>query len=174
MGCAVWCSLTGCVESVRLAAGPVHATAVVAPTRPVAAPVVMSEPVYIAAPQDQYVLSAADSDVVVLGGITYIYYQGIDGRRYRHEYGRGDLRSQIFRRREDLRVVMAHHGGHLPRSGTRELRAPPRRVGTSSHSVEKPNTHLALGGRENRAHEAQQSRGHQHGSPDQLRHRLDG
>ncbi|MGF6440572.1 hypothetical protein [Paraburkholderia youngii] len=110
----VCAALSGCIESAQVRSGPVRATAVVVQPRPVVVPVAVAEPVYVAAPHDVYISAALDSDVVYVGGFTYIWYVGQDGRRYRHLYGRGDLRGQVFHRRDELHVVMAHHGGHLP------------------------------------------------------------
>ncbi|HTI19133.1 MAG TPA: hypothetical protein VL598_15895 [Trinickia sp.] len=65
-------------------------------------------------PYDAYVATVADRDVVFVGGDTYIWVVGPDGVRHRQLYAHGDHRADIFHRREQLRAVMAHHGGHLP------------------------------------------------------------
>ena len=82
--------------------------AVVAP-----APVVVEEE-YAPVPTDAYVAMAADRDVVIVGGDTYVWVVGSNGRRERHFYAHGDRRDDVFRRREELHTVMAHHDGHLP------------------------------------------------------------
>jgi hypothetical protein len=105
--------LSGCISDRHVASGPVRANAVVAAPPP-PPPVVVAEPVYVPEPHDAYISVALDSDIVFVGGNTYIWYVGHDGRRYRHFYGHGDMRAEVMRRRANLRLVMAHHDGHLP------------------------------------------------------------
>lgn len=100
-------------------------TTVVVTAPPPGAPVVLSADAYVPAPHDVYISAALDSDVVFLGGFTYIWYIGPDGHRYRHLYGRGDMRAEIFHRREHLHSVMAHYGGHLPSVAERTHGIPP-------------------------------------------------
>jgi hypothetical protein len=104
--------LSGCISDRHVASGPVRANAVVAAPPP--PPVVVAEPVYVPEPHDAYISVALDSDIVFVGGNTYIWYVGHDGRRYRHFYGHGDMRAEVMHRRANLRLVMAHHDGHLP------------------------------------------------------------
>ncbi|WP_322044637.1 hypothetical protein [Paraburkholderia sp. J67] len=103
--------LGGCVSQTRVAATPARPVVVAAPPP---APVVLAAPVYVPEPHDAYVSVALDRDVVVVGGMTYIWFVGPDGQRHRHYYGRGDLRGEVFHRRAELRNVMAHNDGHLP------------------------------------------------------------
>jgi hypothetical protein len=63
-------------------------------------------------PNDIYISAAANSDVVFVGGSTYIWVTGPDGQRHRHFYGHGDRRVEIFRRRENLRSVAAPRPRH--------------------------------------------------------------
>jgi hypothetical protein len=63
-------------------------------------------------PNDAYISVAAKSDIVFVGGDTYIWVTGSDGRRHRHFYGHGDRRLEVVRRRENLRSVAAPHRGH--------------------------------------------------------------
>jgi hypothetical protein len=57
---------------------------------------------------DVYISAAANSDIVFVGGSTYIWANGTDGRRHRHFYGRGDRRQEVFHRRDNLHSVTAH------------------------------------------------------------------
>jgi hypothetical protein len=63
-------------------------------------------------PNDIYVSGAANSDVVFVGGSTYIWVTGPDGRRHRHFYGHGDRRLEVFHRRANLRSVAPPRLGH--------------------------------------------------------------
>jgi len=116
--------VSGCVTDARVAAGPVHATAVVAAPPP---PAVIAQPVYVPQPYDAYVSVVLDRDVVYVGGSTYIWVVGPDGHRHRHYYGRGDLRGEVLHRRGELRAVMAHNDGHLPMQRA-HMAEPPERV----------------------------------------------
>jgi hypothetical protein len=102
--------LSGCVTHTQVVAAPARPVVVAAPPPPA----VVAAPAYIPEPHDAYVSVALDRDVVVIGGMTYIWFVGPDGQRHRHYYGRGDLRAEVFHRRAELRDVMAHHEGHLP------------------------------------------------------------
>lgn len=126
--------LSGCISDTRVAAGPVRANAVVAAPPP--RPVVIAEPVYVPEPHDAYISVALDNDIVFVGGNTYIWYVGHDGRRYRHFYGRGDLRGEVLHRRSNLRLVMAHHEGHLPMQ--KVPMPPPERHGMRAHAGRTP------------------------------------
>ena len=116
--------LTGCVTStpgpvvVQPVAQPARATVVVTTPLPPRPPVVIAQPVVreelIPERNDVYITAAADSDIIFVGGSTYIWVTGADGRRHRHLYGRGDRRQEIFHRRENLHSVMTHHAGHPP------------------------------------------------------------
>lgn len=107
-------AFSGCAYQLPLAYQPVPPPAMAITEQ---APMVVAEPGYVAAPSDVYISSAVDTDVVFIGGYTYVWYVGPDGLRHRHLYGRGDHRAEVFHRREELRVVMAHHEGHLPMPG---------------------------------------------------------
>jgi hypothetical protein len=63
-------------------------------------------------PNDIYISAAANSDVVFVGGSTYIWVTGPEGQRQRHFYGHGDRRSEVFRRRANLRSVAPPRQGH--------------------------------------------------------------
>ncbi len=58
---------------------------------------------------DVYISAATNCDVVFLGGSTYVWATGPDGRRHRHFYGHGDRRQEVFHRRENLRSIVVHH-----------------------------------------------------------------
>lgn len=125
-GLACAATLAACTSTppAQAARGPrvnVVATATVAPPPP---PPVVVEPAYVPAPNDIYIAAVVDRDVVFVDGSTYVWYLGIDGRRHRHFYARGDHRQEIFHRRDTLRVVMAHHGGHLPSRPTGHSHGP--------------------------------------------------
>ncbi|HEV3429487.1 MAG TPA: hypothetical protein VG320_16560 [Paraburkholderia sp.] len=120
--------LTGCVTHTQVVATPARPVVVAAPPPPV----VMAAPVYVPEPHDAYVSVALDRDVVVIGGMTYIWFVGPDGQRHRHYYGRGDLRAEVFHRRAELRNVMAHHDGHLPMQNA--YVAPPPMRATPPHA----------------------------------------
>jgi hypothetical protein len=129
--------LSGCITDTRVAAGPVRAnTVVVAPPPPPPA-VVVAEPVYVPEPHDAYISVALDTDVVFISGNTYIWYVGQDGRRYRHFYGRGDLRGEVLHRRAQLRIVMAHHQGHLPMQNAHMV-PPPAKKAMPAHAAHAP------------------------------------
>jgi hypothetical protein len=108
-------AFSGCAYQLPVAYQPVPPPAMYV-TGPAVAPVVV-EPEYVAAPSDVYISSVVDTDVVFIGGSTYVWYVGHDGMRHRYLYGHGDRRAEVFHRREELRVVMAHHEGHLPMPG---------------------------------------------------------
>jgi hypothetical protein len=80
---------------------------------PVAARPVVVETV-VPEPNDIYISVAANSDIVFVGGNTYIWAVGPDGQRHRHFYGHGDRRQEVFRRRENLRSVAGPRSGHPP------------------------------------------------------------
>jgi hypothetical protein len=63
-------------------------------------------------PNDIYISAAANSDIVFVGGNTYIWAMGPDGHRHRHFYGHGDRRVEVFRRRENLRSVAGPRAAH--------------------------------------------------------------
>ncbi|WP_241018703.1 hypothetical protein [Paraburkholderia sp. Tr-20389] len=121
---AAFAALAGCVTSEQqIAAAPARprpaVVAVQAPPPPppavvVRAPAPAPQPVYVAAPSDVYIAGVVDRDVVFVGGSTYLWVVGPDGKRHRHFYAHGDRRAEVFRRREHLRVEMARHGAHPP------------------------------------------------------------
>ncbi|MEM5339284.1 hypothetical protein [Paraburkholderia azotifigens] len=119
---AAFAALAGCVTSEQqIAAAPARPRPAVVAVQPppppavvVRAPAPAPQPVYVAAPSDVYIAGVVDRDVVFVGGNTYLWVVGPDGKRHRHFYARGDRRAEVFRRREHLRVEMARHGGHPP------------------------------------------------------------
>jgi hypothetical protein len=72
------------------------------------------EEAYQPMPNDVYVSTVVDKDVVFVGGSTYIWVVGPDGVRHRRLYAHGDHREDVFRRRDELHKTMMSHGGHLP------------------------------------------------------------
>ncbi|WP_413195699.1 hypothetical protein [Pararobbsia alpina] len=84
-----------------------------APPPPVVVRPAIQEQV-VAEPNDVYISAALDSDIVFVGGSTYIWVTGSDGHRHRHFYAHGDRRQEIFHRRDNLHSVMAHRGGPPP------------------------------------------------------------
>lgn len=105
--------LTGCVS------GPPPVTVVTPPARPVvaaiAAPMVIAPaPAYVPGPYDPYISVALDSDIVYIGGSTYVWTTDAGGHRVRHLMGLGDMRAELMHRRAELHQVMREHGGHLP------------------------------------------------------------
>ena len=113
--------LSGCVTSVQrpvaVQPGPPPArVALVVGNPPAARPPVAARPVVVEQvvpePNDLYISIAANSDIVFVGGSTYIWVTGPDGRRHRHFYGHGDRRLEVYRRRENLRSVAAPRAGH--------------------------------------------------------------
>jgi hypothetical protein len=136
---AAFAALAGCVTSEQqISAAPTRPRpqpavfAVQAPPPPPPAVVVRApaQPVYVSAPSDVYIAGVVDRDVVFVGGSTYLWVVGPDGKRHRHFYARGDRRAEVFRRREHLRVEMAHRGGHPPVHAA----MPPRRDEHRAHS----------------------------------------
>ena len=119
---AAFATLAGCVTSEQqISAAPARPRpqpAVVAVQAPPPPPAVVvrapAPPVYVSAPSDVYIAGVVDRDVVFVGGSTYLWVVGPDGKRHRHFYARGDRRAEVFRRREHLRAEMAHRGGHPP------------------------------------------------------------
>jgi hypothetical protein len=83
------------------------------PPPPPPPPVVVEE-AYQPMPDDIYISTVVDRDVVLVGGNTYIWVVGPDGIRHRRFYAHGDHRQDVFHRREELHNVMMHHDGHLP------------------------------------------------------------
>lgn len=78
----------------------------------IARPVVVEQ--VVPEPNDVYISAAANSDVVFVGGSTYIWVTGPDGQRHRHFFGRGDRRREVFRRRENLRSVTTQRPAQPP------------------------------------------------------------
>ena len=72
------------------------------------------EDTYQPMPNDNYVSTVVDTDVVIFGGDTYIWVAGPDGVRHRQFYAHGDHRQDVFHRRDELHRVMVNHAGHLP------------------------------------------------------------
>ncbi|WP_322029527.1 hypothetical protein [Paraburkholderia sp. J76] len=81
---------------------------------PPAPPPVVVEEAYQPMPNDIYISTVVDRDVVFLGGDTYIWVVGADGVRHRRFYAHGDHREDVFHRRDELHKVIMNHGGHLP------------------------------------------------------------
>lgn len=93
----------------------VHAVIVALnPPPPPPPPPVVVEEVYQPMPSDVYISTVVDTDVVIVGGDTYIWVVGPDGARHRRFYAHGDHREDVFHRRDELHRVMVNHGGHLP------------------------------------------------------------
>ncbi|MEX3932290.1 hypothetical protein AB4Y32_10840 [Paraburkholderia phymatum] len=120
---AALAALAGCVTSEQqISAAPARprpaVVAVQAPPPAVVvrapAPAPVGQPVYVSAPSDVYIAGVVDRDVVFVGGNTYLWVVGPDGRRHRHFYAHGDRRAEVFRRREHLRAEIARRGGHAP------------------------------------------------------------
>jgi hypothetical protein len=65
-------------------------------------------------PYDSSIAVVSDRDVVFVGGSTYIWVTGPDGRRHRQLYAHGDHRADVFHRRDELHHVMTRHDGRLP------------------------------------------------------------
>jgi hypothetical protein len=83
------------------------------PPPPPPPPMVVEE-VYQPMPNDIYVSTVVDRDVVFVGGSTYIWVVGSNGVRHRQFYTHGDHREDVFRRRDELHKVMISHAGRLP------------------------------------------------------------
>jgi hypothetical protein len=64
---------------------------------------------YAPSPRDVYITAAPATDIMFIGGATYIW--GVDGyaHRERHFYGNGDRRAELFRLQEELHRVVALH-----------------------------------------------------------------
>jgi hypothetical protein len=117
-------TLTGCVTSeqqIATASARPRPTAVAVQAPPPAPPAVIVrapaptvQPVYVSVPSDIYIAGVIDRDVVFVGGNTYLWVVGPDGKRHRHFYAHGDRRAEVFRRREHLRAEMARHNAHMP------------------------------------------------------------
>lgn len=106
-------SLAGCVTS-PVAHGPNNVNVVAAGAAPPLPPPPPVVEVYQPMPFDVTISAVLDRDVVFVHGDTFIWFVGPDGRRHRQFYAHGDHRADVFHRRDELRTVMAHHGGHLP------------------------------------------------------------
>ncbi|MEP9324331.1 hypothetical protein PPMP20_14470 [Paraburkholderia phymatum] len=141
---AAFAALPGCVTSEQqIAAAPARPRPTVVATQPppppaavvVRAPAPAPQPVYVAAPSDVYIAHVADRDVVFVGGNTYLWVVGPDGRRQPHFYAHGDRRAEVLRRREHLRVEMARRHGHPP---VHALAAPQRDEHTPHPHGERP------------------------------------
>lgn len=102
--------LAGCVTTApgQLAVTPIMSGA------PYPPPPMIAAEVYQPMPDDIYISTVTDRDVVFFGGDTYIWVIGPDGMRHRHFYAHGDRRGDVFHRRDELHRVMINHGGHLP------------------------------------------------------------
>lgn len=113
--------LSGCVTTsprpvaVQPAPQPARGSVVVS-NPPASRPPVAVRPVVVEQvlpePNDVYISAAANSDVVFVGGDTYIWVTGPDGRRQRHFYAHGDRRLEVFHRRANLRSVAPPRPGH--------------------------------------------------------------
>jgi hypothetical protein len=84
------------------------------PPPPPPPPPVVIEEAYEPMPNDIYISTVVDRDVVFIGGSTYIWVVGPDGVRHRQFYAHGDHRQDVFHRRDELHRVIMNHGGHLP------------------------------------------------------------
>lgn len=179
---AVMFCVCGCVTSQQRPVAaqakpqPVRATVVVA-TPPAAAsrprPTVAPRPVMVEQvlpePNDVYISAAANSDIVFVGGSTYIWVTGPDGLRHRHFYGHGDRRAEIYHRRENLRSVgaprplhpapryVAHTNGHAP-VGAHRLRTLQAKGG--AEHAQTPQRKLASNNPPHQAHQPGQQSQH--------------
>lgn len=117
-------ALGGCVanQQGQLVMDPGVSMAIQNVLAPPPPPPVVVEEAYEPMPYDASIAVVADSDVVFIGGSTYIWITGPDGRRHRQFYAHGDRRADVFHRRDDLHSVMAHHEGHLPDHAVGEQR----------------------------------------------------
>lgn len=165
-------ALAGCVTSERQisTASVTPRPAVVAVQAPppvvvVPAPAPVRQPVYVSAPGDVYIAGVMDRDVVFVGGDTYLWVAGPDGRRHRHFYAHGDRRAEVFRRREHLRAEMARRGGYAPNHAVVAHR--------DAHAQRRPDHRESGPVREHRPQAAQaraaEHRGNDHGSRDHRR-----
>jgi hypothetical protein len=114
--------LTGCAtnEQGQLVVDPNKVNEVLAGvlSPPPPPPPEVVEETYQPMPNDNYVSTAVDGDVVFFGGNTYIWVVGPDGVRRRNFYAHGDHRKDVFHRRDELHKVMVNHAGHLPDHAT--------------------------------------------------------
>ncbi|WP_147329499.1 hypothetical protein [Paraburkholderia sp. DHOC27] len=96
-------------------------------------------------PNDIYISAAAISDIVFVGGSTYIWVTGPDGHRHRHFYGHGDRRAEIYHRRENLRSMAPSHPVHAAVPHTLHANQPhPQRVSAMGHvDHAHPSSHAA-------------------------------
>ncbi|WP_179401594.1 hypothetical protein [Burkholderia guangdongensis] len=83
---------------------------------------------YAPAPDDMYLATVVDTDVVLIGGDTYIWFVGSDGARHRRFYAHGDRRQDVFRRRDELHNTMMRNGGRPP-GPSGDARGPQERGG---------------------------------------------
>ena len=174
---AAFAALSGCVTSEQqISAAPTRPRpqpAVVAVQPPPPAVVVRTPapppapPVYVSAPSDVYIAGVVDRDVVFVGGSTYLWVVGPDGKRHRHFYARGDRRAEVFRRRENLRAEMAHRGGRPPVHAMvpprRDEHRPPAHGGRSSYArdAHRPEHHDGVPARHaERSARVAEQRGH--------------
>jgi hypothetical protein len=119
-GVACVATLAGCATNDQgvLVVDPNKVNAVImgalTPPPPPPPPPVIVEEAYAPAPNDVYISTVVDRDVVFVGGDTFIWYVGPDGQRHKRFYAHGDRRHDVFARRDQLHTVMMHHDGHLP------------------------------------------------------------
>jgi hypothetical protein len=154
--------LAGCAtnEQGQLVVDPNKVNEVLAgalnPPPPPPPPAVVVEEAYQPMPNDIYVSTAVDADVVIFGGNTYIWVVGPDGVRRRHFYAHGDHRADVFHRRDELHKVIVNHGGHLPDHAI-AAHGPAERPGAPGHPGAVTQNHPAPGARPI-AHAAVQSK----------------
>jgi hypothetical protein len=145
---------------------PARSTVVAVSTPTASRPPSVARPIMVEqvvpAPNDAYIVAAARSDIVFVGGSTYIWVTGPDGRRHRHFYGHGDRRIEVYRRRENLRSVApprlghptphyaAHEEGHAGRAAHRPQQV--RVKGSPAHG-HPPQHHVAFN---NQTHQSAQ------------------
>jgi hypothetical protein len=83
---------------------------------------------------DAYLPYVTDSDVVLIGGDTFIWFVGPDGHRYRRFYAHGDHRADVFQRRAQIRAYGGGQRGGYPAGAHYQGNAP------------RPNAYAAPGG----------------------------
>jgi hypothetical protein len=106
-------------------------------------PPAVVEEVYQPMPNDVYISTVVDHDVVIVGGDTYIWVVGPDGARHRRFYAHGDHRADVFHRREELHGVMNNHGGHLPDHAI-AAHGPAGHPATAAQNHAMPVAHVAV------------------------------
>jgi len=84
-------------------------------------PVTRALPVvgYVPNPYDAYLVNISPTDLMFMGGNTYIWVTDASGNRTQQFYGAGDHRQELMNRSGELQRAAAQNGGHLPAGQTR-------------------------------------------------------